>query len=208
MAIGNQEELFSEASGELQSEVEDALARARDSLPSQESLVVEEDAALSEVVAGLPAEFDPSEPAEALRTAQKRVALGEQADAFDEEFVAEATTAIEQLEDAVDALRRVSDTAPTLAAALATLQEMHPETPAEHDAQTDPPSPESAESSAADSAPGTNEEAPSTADGNSDGAQQTINEESTSTDQDSDTDDDGMCDDDAGPDEADAESAE
>jgi hypothetical protein len=208
MAMSNEEELFTEASGELQSEVEDALESARESLPSQESLVVEEDAAVSEVVAGLPAELDPSEPAAALRTAQKRFALGEQADAFNEEFVAEATTAIEQVENAVDALQRVGDTAPTLAAALATLQGVYPETPTEQDAQTDAPTPEQEpmESSAADAAPGTDEEAPTTADAHSDEAQQTINEESTPTDPD--TDDDGMSDDEDGPVGADAGSAE
>jgi hypothetical protein len=185
MAIGNQEELFSEASGELQSEVEDALARARDSLPSQESLVVEEDAALSEVVAGLPAEFDPSEPAEALRTAQKRVALGEQADAFDEEFVAEAMTAIEQLEDAVDALQTVGDTAPELAGALTRLHEVHPETEAEA-AQTDSPVTEPEESGVAESSSGSEEHSPDESDTHSDETQQTINDESEMTDEDTD----------------------
>jgi chromosome condensin MukBEF complex kleisin-like MukF subunit len=38
MAIGNEEELFSEASGELRTEVEDALDRACESLPDHESL--------------------------------------------------------------------------------------------------------------------------------------------------------------------------
>jgi hypothetical protein len=74
--------------------------------------MTEEQTALQTVVAGLPAELDPSGSAEALRTAQKRFALGEQADAFDEEFSAEVTTALDQIEDAVDALRTVGDTAP------------------------------------------------------------------------------------------------
>jgi hypothetical protein len=201
MAISNEEELFTEASGELQSEVEDALASARDSLPRQESLVVEGNAALSEVVAGLPAEFDPSEPAEALRTAQKRFALGEQADAFNEEFAAEMRTALDELEDAVNALYTVAHTAPELAGALTTLHEVHPETEA---AQTDSPVPEPEESGVAESLPGPEEGATVPADESSDESQQTITEESAATD----TDDDQASDDDDGTDDGDDESKE
>jgi hypothetical protein len=72
MALSNEGELFTEASGELQTEVEESLESARESLPAREALVAEEQTALNMVVAGLPAELDPSEPAEALRTAQRR----------------------------------------------------------------------------------------------------------------------------------------
>jgi hypothetical protein len=59
MALNNEEELFTEASGELQTEVEESLESARESLPARELLVAEEQTALHEVVAGLPAELDP-----------------------------------------------------------------------------------------------------------------------------------------------------
>jgi hypothetical protein len=119
-------------------------------------VVVEEDAALSEVVADLPAELEPSEPAEALRTAQKRVALGDQADAFDEEFIGEVMTALDQIAEAVDALWTVGEIAPELAGALTTLEEVavRPDIQA---TQTDSSSPEP-ESGVPDGAPNPDEE--------------------------------------------------
>jgi hypothetical protein len=182
MALSNEEELFTEASGELQREVEESLENARESLPAREALMTEEQTALNTVVAGLPAELDPSESSEALRTAQKRFALGEQAAAFDEEFSAEMRTALDELEDAVDALQTVGDTAPELAGALTTLHGVHPESEA---AQTDSPVTELEESGVAESSSGSEEHSPDESDAHSDETQQTINDESEMTDEDS-----------------------
>jgi hypothetical protein len=129
------DELFSEAASEMQTDVESSLSQARDALPAADE-VWETDAdnvlgALNELRSAL----DVGDAGEHLRDAKKWYTIGTEADAFDDASeLAEEIEAVEQLltdiEDAHEQVGGLTGTVPELRNALADAE-------SEADADTD-----------------------------------------------------------------------
>ena len=116
------DELFSEAAGELRDDVEAALDEARAALPDPEALWdVEADNALG-VLNGLRAALAAEDATEHLREARKWHEVGRRADAFEDDELAEEIEAVEALFDQLDAAREqvsaLAGTLPEIKAAL------------------------------------------------------------------------------------------
>lgn len=118
------DELFSEAAGELRDDVEAALAEARSALPDPDELwTVEADNALG-ALNGLRAGLATEDASEHLREARKWYEMGRRADAFEDEQLAEEIEAVEALFDRLAAAReQVSELAGTLPEIRAALEE-------------------------------------------------------------------------------------
>ena len=118
------DELFSEAAGELREDVEAALEEARAALPDPEALwAVEADNALG-VLNGLRAALAAEDASAHLREARKWHEVGRRADAFEGDDLAAEIEAVEALFDRLaDAREQVSDLAGTLPELKAALEE-------------------------------------------------------------------------------------
>ena len=131
------DELFTEAASEMQSDVEDSLDSARESLPDADDVwEVEADNTLG-VLNALRSALDVSDAREHLRDAKKWFTMGEKADAFEDSE--QLATEIETVEDLVteveEASEKVGDltsTVPKLKSALEDADDA-----AEHDADPD-----------------------------------------------------------------------
>lgn len=116
------DELFDEASDEMRDDVEDAIKRARDELPEADDVLDAEGDNIIGVLNSLKTGLDAEEAEEALREAKKWFGIGERADAFDEEFVGEAEDEIDEIQEALDALRDAEESATELTDTVATLK--------------------------------------------------------------------------------------
>jgi hypothetical protein len=116
------DELFDEASDEMRDDVEDALERARDELPESDDVLDAEGDNIIGVLNSLKTGLDAEEAEEALREAKKWFGIGERADAFDDEFVGETEDEIDEIQEALDALRDAEESATELTDAVATLK--------------------------------------------------------------------------------------
>lgn len=117
------DELFSEAAGELEADVESALAEARDALPAAEDLwAVDADNVLG-VLNGLRAGLAGDDADDQLREAQKWYEMGRRAEAFEDDELAEEIEAIEAVFEQLEATRdQVSELASTLPELKSTLE--------------------------------------------------------------------------------------
>lgn len=116
------DELFDEAAGELQADVEAALEEARGALPDPETLwSVEADNALG-VLNGLRAALAAEDASEHLREARKWYEMGRRAEAFEDGDLADEIEAVEglfeQLGEAREQVSALAGTLPELKGAL------------------------------------------------------------------------------------------
>lgn len=120
------DELFNEAAGELEADVESALDDAREALPAADELwAVEADNVLG-VLNGLRAALAVEDASEHLREARKWYEMGRRAEAFENGDLAAEIEAVEELfEELADARDQVSDLAGTLPEIKSALEEQH-----------------------------------------------------------------------------------
>lgn len=120
------DELFNEAAGELEADVESALDDARDALPAADELwTVEADNVLG-VLNGLRAALAAEDASEHLREARKWYEMGRRAEAFENGDLAAEIEAVEELfEELADARDQVSELAGTLPEIKSALEEQH-----------------------------------------------------------------------------------
>lgn len=116
------DELFDEAAGELEADVEAALEAARGSLPDPDELwAVEADNALG-VLNGLRAALAAEDASEHLREARKWYEMGRRAEAFEDGDLADEIEAVEglfeQLSEAREQVSALAGTLPELKGAL------------------------------------------------------------------------------------------
>ncbi len=118
------DELFDEAAGELQADVEAALEEARGALPDPDALwAVEADNALG-VLNGLRAALAAEDASDHLREARKWYEMGRRAEAFEDGDLADEIEAVEGLfEQLAEAREQVSALAGTLPALKGALEE-------------------------------------------------------------------------------------
>lgn len=146
------DELFAEATEEIQADVEAAIARANEQLPTDDDLSAVDDETVPAVLDSVEAELTIEPIEDALAAAQKAFLVGQRADAFDDEYVTETEATIAQLRDATTILREIETATVTLGDALSTLETLLAEPPLEasHDSDTQPDSASEAEPSETD----------------------------------------------------------
>lgn len=122
------DELFDEAAGELQADVEAALEAARAALPEPDGLwAVEADNALG-VLNGLRAALTVEDADEHLREARKWYEMGRRAEAFEDGELGEEIEAVEELFEQLETAReQVSELAGTLPEIKGSLEEFEAE---------------------------------------------------------------------------------
>lgn len=118
------DELFDEAAGELEADVEAALEDARAALPPADELwTVEADNVLG-VLNGLRGHLTAEDAGEQLREARKWYEMGRRADAFDDGDLGAEIEAVEELFDELEAAKeQVSELAGTLPEVKTALEE-------------------------------------------------------------------------------------
>ncbi|MDL0118150.1 DUF5790 family protein [Halobacterium salinarum] len=114
----DEDDLFEEATQEMQAEVDDALARARDAVPDTDIVLTSDEDDLDAILNALSSTLDTEEIETALEDAQKAFVLGQRADAFDNEYITETQAAIETLTETVDTLHAIDAAATDLNEAL------------------------------------------------------------------------------------------
>ncbi|MFB6360524.1 MAG: DUF5790 family protein [Halobacteriales archaeon] len=121
------DELFDEAAGELEADVEAALEEARAALPDADELwAVETDNVLG-VLNGLRADLTAEDASEQLREARKWYEMGRRADAFEDDGPGAEIEAVEelfeQLEAAKEQVSALTSTLPEVKSALEEFEE-------------------------------------------------------------------------------------
>lgn len=116
------EDLFTEASSEMQEDVEDAVQEARESLPDPSEIMRVEGDNVIGVLNNLKSGLDIGDAGESLREAKKWFSMGKRADAFDDEFTTRIEKEIGELEEAVNAVQRAEQNATELTDSVATLK--------------------------------------------------------------------------------------
>lgn len=124
------EELFAEATEEMQADVEEALARVTEHLPTDDVLFEVADESLPVVLESVDAALTIEPVEEALRDAQKAFLLGKRADAFDEEYVTETEATITQFQESIATLQEIETATADLADALSRFEELSSESSA------------------------------------------------------------------------------
>lgn len=119
----DEDELFDEASEEMQADVDNALARAREQIPGEETVLTADDGDLLAVLDSLTTTLDVEEIETALQGAQKAFVIGQRAEAFDDDFINDTEATIATLEETTDTLRTIDTAATSLAEALTAFQD-------------------------------------------------------------------------------------
>ncbi len=117
------EDLFTEASTELREDVERHLEEAREGLPEADELLEVRGDNVIGVLNSLKGDLTAEDADEALREARKWLETGRRADAYDEDWVQEAETEIDKLNEAFEAVEEASENATELVNAVATLKQ-------------------------------------------------------------------------------------
>lgn len=120
----NDDELFAEATEEMQADVEEALARVTEHLPTDDVLFEVADESLPVVLESVDAALTIEPVEEALTDAQKAFLLGKRADAFDEEYVTDTGARITQFQETIATLREIETATADLADALSRFEEL------------------------------------------------------------------------------------
>jgi len=115
------DELFGEAANEMRTDVEDALAEARDALPEPEEFFEVDADNVVGALNGLKTGLDAGEAVDHLRDAKKWFTMGQRADAFDDADDLQAE--IEELEALVTDIEEANDQVTDLAATVPGLRE-------------------------------------------------------------------------------------
>lgn len=120
----DEDELFEEATEEMQAEVDNALARARGAIPNTNAVLTTDENNLDAILDGLSATLDIDTIETALEDAQKAFVLGQRADAFDDEYISETQTTIETLNETVETLHAIDTAATDLSEALTRFEDI------------------------------------------------------------------------------------
>lgn len=120
------DDLFTEASDEMRSDITEALDDAREALPETDSLleIEGENNNLIGVLNGLKSDLDAEKASESLAEAKKWFEMGRRADAFDGDFVEETQGRIEDLHEAVEAVETAEESATQLTDSVASLKHL------------------------------------------------------------------------------------
>lgn len=145
----DEDELFDEAAEELHQEVEAALEQARGEVPEADAMIETDADNVIEMLTAVSATVSSVDIAIKLEDAKKRFAIGRRADAFDEGFVDEVESELAALQEAVEVLQSIEDTATELTEAVTTFQDLPIDETGSQELETE--SDESSESEAADS---------------------------------------------------------
>lgn len=119
----DEDDLFDEATAEMQADVDDALARAREQIPSAETVLAADGDDLHAVLDSLTTTLNVEAIETALQEAQKAFVLGQRADAFDDDYITDTEATIATLDETTAALRSIETAATDLDEALTTFQD-------------------------------------------------------------------------------------
>jgi hypothetical protein len=114
----DEDDLFEEATQQMQAEGDDALARARDAVPDTDTVLTADEDDLDAILNALSSTLASEEIETALQDAQKAFVLGQRADAFDDEYITKTQAAIETLTETVETLHAIDAAATDLTEAL------------------------------------------------------------------------------------------
>lgn len=114
----DEDELFEEATEEMQADVDDALARAREAIPDTDAVLTTDEDDLGTILDTLSSTLDIEAIETELEEAQKEFVLGQRADAFDDEYISETQATIETLNETVETLHAIDAAATDLSEAL------------------------------------------------------------------------------------------
>lgn len=114
------EDLFDEAATEMRSDVEDAIAAARDELPDPDDIWTVESENVLGVLNALRSSLAVNDAATHIRDAKKWYMIGERADVFDD--ASDLKTEIDTLETAIERVEHVHDSVSELASTLPELR--------------------------------------------------------------------------------------
>ncbi len=117
----DEDDLFTEASGELEADVRDGIARANDGLPDADAVWAAEADNVLGVLNGLRTALDTDDAREGLRDARKWFTIGERAGAFESD--GELATELEELEGTIEAVDRAAADVASLVSTLPELRE-------------------------------------------------------------------------------------
>lgn len=157
----DEDELFTEATEDIKTEIEVSVTEATTVVPSHADLVEHDVETVVEALESLDSEIDVDAVEGAIADVKKAFVLGQRADAFDSEYVSETEATISELEETLGRLRAIGSASEELRDSLSgyglDVQSASASDP------DDEASGESPESSAADGTPEeADEESPST----------------------------------------------
>ena len=112
------DELFSEATEDIQTEIAESLTAARTVIPSQVELVEHETETVNDSLESLDSAVDIEAIEAAITDVKKAFLLGQRADAFESEYATETETAISELEEIVATLQAIDSATAELQDAL------------------------------------------------------------------------------------------
>jgi len=101
------DELFTEATEDIQTEIEESLTAATTAIPSQADLVEHETETVVDGLESLDSAVDIEAIEAAIADVKKTFLLGQRADAFESEYATETETTISELEETVATLRAI-----------------------------------------------------------------------------------------------------
>jgi len=112
------DELFTEAAEDMQTEIEKSVTAATSTLPSEDALVESDADSLLNALESIESEIDIDAVEAALTDVKKTFLLGQRADAFDSEYVSTTETTISELDETVTTLREIETATAELSDAL------------------------------------------------------------------------------------------
>lgn len=122
------EELFTEAAEDMQTEIEESVSAATATLPSKDALREPDPETLLDALDAVKSEIDIEAVEAALTDVKKTFVLGQRAEAFDSAYVTETEATITDLEETVATLREIETATAELHDALSIYEpETHPE---------------------------------------------------------------------------------
>ena len=112
------DELFTEATKDIQTEIEESLTAATTAIPTQAELVEHDTETVSESLESLDSAVDIDAIEAAIADVKKAFLLGQRADAFESEYATETETAISELAETVATLQAIDSATAELQDAL------------------------------------------------------------------------------------------
>lgn len=118
----DEDELFDEAAEETYQEVEAAVEQAQNEVPDADAVIKADADNLIGMLNAVNSTVSSADIVGELEEAKKQFAIGRRADAFDDDVVEEIEAEFAALEDAVEALQSIEDSATELTEAVTTFQ--------------------------------------------------------------------------------------
>jgi len=103
----DEDELFTEATDDIKTEIEESVTDATTVVPSHADLVEQDVETVVEALESLDSEIDIAAVKTAITDVKKAFVLGQRADAFDSEYVSETEATISELEETLTRLRAI-----------------------------------------------------------------------------------------------------